>query len=286
MKKFHQNSIDLDKQIENLLSLGLEIPDEKYAKDVLERISYYRLIKAYSVTLKENGKYISGTTFENIAELYLFDMELRHILFPLIEHIEIHLRAVITNYFSLKYGNFGYMEKGNFEKKRDHLRTLEELDKEIGRNKKSPFIKNFKENYEGGKIPLYAVVEVMSFGTLSKMYKNMKSEDKKEIATVFGVSYIFFESWVENLSYVRNLCAHYSRLYGAKLTKAPKLYKEYRKQGASNNTIFASMLILKILSEENLYKKFYSDLLGMFKKYPSVEPKYLGFIPNWENLLS
>ena len=107
MKKFHQAPIDVNEQIENLISLGLEIEDKGYAKSVLNRVSYYRLVKAYSITLKENGKYIEATTFENIVDLYLFDMELRHILFSLIEHIEVHLRAVITNYFSLKYGKFG-----------------------------------------------------------------------------------------------------------------------------------------------------------------------------------
>lgn len=101
MKKSYQPPISIGKQIENLVSLGLEIKDTSYAKDVLNRVSYYRLIKAYSLTLKEDGRYIVGTTFENIVELYLFDMEFRHILFSLIEHIEVYLRDIITNYFSL-----------------------------------------------------------------------------------------------------------------------------------------------------------------------------------------
>ena len=99
MKKSYQAPIDVNEQIENLISLDLQIEDKDYAKSVLSRVSYYRIVKAYSITLKENGKYIEGTTFENIVDLYLFDMELRHILFSLIEHIEVYLRAVITNYF-------------------------------------------------------------------------------------------------------------------------------------------------------------------------------------------
>lgn len=124
-----------------------------------------------------------------------------------------------------------------------------------------------------------------SFGTISKMYKNMENEDKKEISSIFGVDYIYLESWIENLAYVRNICAHYGRLYGAKLTKTPKLYREYLKQGISNNTIFASIINLKILTEEDYYKKFYDDLLVIINKYPSVELKYLGFIEKWESIL-
>lgn len=180
MKKSYQNPISINSQIENLISLKLIVRNKKYAEDVLERISYYRLIKSYSATLKENGKYIDGTTFENIVELYKFDIEIRHILFLLIEHIEVYLRVVITNYFSL--------------------------------------------NYDFGEILLYAAIEVSSFGTLSKMYKNMKNYDKKEISKIFNVDYTYLESWIENIAYVRNICAHYGRLYGVKFIKMPKLY--------------------------------------------------------------
>lgn len=60
---------------------------------------------------------------------------------------------------------------------------------EIGRNSKAPFVRSFRENYEGGNLPIYALVEVFSFGTLSKFYKNMKNPDKKAIAQTFGVRY-------------------------------------------------------------------------------------------------
>lgn len=286
MKKTHQAPIDVNKQIENLIALGLKIENRNYAKSVLNRVSYYRLIKAYSLTLKEEKKYIEGTAFENIVELYLFDMEFRHILFSVIEHIEVHLRAVIANYFSLKYGNFGYKDIENYRNKNFQKSTLKDLEREINRNQKSPFIHNFKENYEDGEIPFYAAIEVSSFGTLSKMHKNMKNEDKREIAKVFNVDYIYLESWIENLSYVRNICAHYGRLYNAKLTKTPRLYREYLKLGISNNTIFASILNLKILANENYYKKFYHDLFSIIHRYPTVDLKQLGFVDNWEKLLS
>lgn len=117
------------------------------------------------------------------------------------------------------------------------------------------------------------------------MYKNMENEDKKEIAKEFEVDYIYLESWIENLSYVRNICAHYGRLYRAKLTKTPKLYKEYLNQGISNNTIFASIINLKILAEDDYYDKFHGDLLEIINKYPSAELNHLGFIRNWQSII-
>ncbi|HFH8898203.1 TPA: Abi family protein [Streptococcus agalactiae] len=286
MKKIYQEPISIENQVKNLIDLGLLVEDKSYAKKILGRISYYRLIKAYSITLKKDGRYISGISFEDIVSLYKFDRELRQLIFEIIEHIEVSLRAVITNYFSLKYGNFGYKDLSNVGKyKNRYKEALNDLERETKRNRRSPFIKNFKDNYEGGEIPLYAVIEVASFGTLSKMYKNMKNEDKSKIAKVFHTDYNYFESWIENFAYIRNICAHYGRLYGAKLTKSPKLYKEYLKNNISNNTIFATLVNLKIVSEEENYKKFYHDLTALIARYENIELRHVGFKENWKELL-
>ena len=87
------------------------------------------------------------------------------------------------------------------------------------------------------------------------------------------------------MSYVRNICAHYGRLYGAKLTKTPKLYKEYLNQVISNNNIFASIINLKILAEDDYYDKFHTDLLEIINKYPSAELNHLEFIRNWQSII-
>ena len=111
---------------------------------------------------------------------------------------------------------------------------LKDIEEEIRRNSKSPFVKNFRTNYKDGKIPMYALVELFSFGTLSKFFKNMKNPDKKAIASTYNVGYTYFESWIESIAFVRNLCAHYGRLYNAKLAKTPILYKQYVRQGIGN----------------------------------------------------
>ena len=47
-QKQHQPPMTIDEQVENLKSLGLIINDEEYAKKILNDISYFRLVKAYS----------------------------------------------------------------------------------------------------------------------------------------------------------------------------------------------------------------------------------------------
>lgn len=285
--KEHQPPMTIDEQIENLKNIGLIVENEEYAKKILNDISYFRLIKAYSLNLKsKNGKYCEKVTFEQIVELYLFNANFRQVIFPEIEKVEINVRCRIANYFAEQYGVLGYLEADNFVNAEYHKMFLDDIEEEIRRNSKAPFVKNFHDNYEGGNLPIYALVEILSFGTLSKFYKNMKNQDKKAIAKSFGVGYTYFESWLESISYVRNICAHYGRLYNAKLSKTPILYKEYSEAGIGNNRIFGVLLCLKHLLKSNDHWNLFVDKIELlFDKYESVDIKTMGFTENWKELL-
>lgn len=277
----------IDEQVENLKSIGLIVDDEEYAKKILNDISYFRLVKAYSLNLKpKNGNYDRETTFREIVDLYLFNANFRQIIFPKIEKIEINVRCRVANYFAEQYGVLGYLETENFANAKYHREFLNDIREEIRRNSKAPFVRNFREHYEGGKLPVYALVEVFSFGTLSKFYKNMHNKDKKAIARTFGVGYTYIESWLESISYVRNICAHYGRLYNAKLSKTPMLYKEYMKAGIGNNRIFGVLLCMKHLLKKDVHwNLFVENIELLFEKYECVKISTMGFPGNWKTLI-
>ena len=114
----------------------------------------------------------------------------------------------------------------------------------------------------------------------------MQNPDKKAVAKSFGVGYTYFESWLESISYVRNICAHYGRLYNAKLSKTPMLYKEYSEAGIGNNRIFGVLLCLKqLLKNDSHWKIFVQNIELLFEKYESVDIKTMGFPENWKELL-
>lgn len=280
-------AMNIEEQIDNLKEMGLIIDDVEYAKSFLNDVSYFRLIKAYSLGLKpKNSDYYTGITFEEIVQLYLFNANFRQLLFAQIEKIEVNLRCRISNYFSIKYGVLGYKDADNFVNGIYYNDFVEDMEKEINRNSKAPFVKNFKTNYENGDIPFYALVELFSFGTLSKFYKNMKNADKKAIASSFGVGYTYLESWIENIAFVRNICAHYGRVYNVNLSKTPILYKQYIADGISNLRVFATLLCIKhILKNDNHWKDFVDQIELLFEKYTSVKPKLMGFPNNWKDLL-
>ena len=286
--KQHQPPMNIDNQIANLKTLGLKIKNEEKAKCFLNDVSYYRFIKAFSLGLKDNNSnYYPNVTFEQITELYLFNSNFRQLLFPQIERIEINLRCRISNYFSCKYGVLGYEDSNNFQNPQYHQIFLEEINHEIDRNSKSPFVKNFKDNYVSGKLPMYALVELFSFGTLSKFFKNLHNDDKKAIANTFGIGYTYLESWFEHLSFIRNICAHYGRLYNATFPKTPTLYKQYSKQNIGNRRIYATLICIKHLSpNDRHWNEFIETISLLIEKYSNINIEYMGFPENWKEILS
>ena len=287
MLKKHQPALTIEEQIENLKSIGLIIDDEAYAKRILNDISYFRLIKAYSLGLKPtNGNYKSDVTFEHIVSLYLFNAHLRKIILSEIERIEVNLRCRTANYFCTKYGVLGYKDPANFNNDTYHAEFLNDVATELSRNANAPFVKNFQTNYEGGDLPFYALVELLSFGSLSKFFKNLKNNDKKTISHQFGVGYTYLESWVESISYVRNICAHYGRLYNAFLSKKPILYSQYTTSGISNKYIFAVILCLKhLLHKDSHWISFVEKLETLINSSSEINIRFLGFPENWAAIL-
>ena len=286
-RKPQQRPLSITDQITNLKNLGLIIEDETAAASFLNEVSYFRLIKAFSLGLKpKNGKYDDGVSFNQIKELYLFNSHFRQLLFVRLEQVEISFRCRTSNYFSSKHGVLSYEDSSLFSNQAYHEKFMQDAKNEIYRNKRAPFIRNFRDNYVDGKVPLYALVEILSFGTLSKFYKNMKNSDKKKIANSYNVPYTYLESWIECFAYIRNICAHYGRLYNAKLTKKPKLFHHDRNKGIDSQRVFGVLICLKYLIGQNHnWESFIEEIDSLFTKYPHVQKEMMGFPVDWKNLL-
>lgn len=155
--------------------------------------------------------------FQKMYLAYSYPASLMPTLFSKIEIIEINLRTRLSNHICENYGVLGYKNPSIMPSKEYHASLMNDVNREIKRNSRSPFIRNFKDNYENGDIPFYALAETLSFGTLSRFYKNLNTDDKATIADLYNLKYSYLESWIETIAYVRNLCAHYGRLYNVKL---------------------------------------------------------------------
>ena len=87
---YDKQPINIDEQLALLQNRGLMIGDIVTAKLQLRNISYFR-IASYLRYMEEDQLhhlYKSGSTFEQAINLYLFDKELRQLIFKAIQDIE------------------------------------------------------------------------------------------------------------------------------------------------------------------------------------------------------
>jgi len=153
------------------------------------------------------------------------------------EQIEIAFRTHISYHVAHTYGSLGYLNSAHFENENYHAAFISELEKEVQRSQEI-FIKHHIEKYNG-QIPVWVAVEVLSFGALSKLFSNMKSDDRNQISrSNYRVPARYLESWLKCLSYLRNICAHYGRLYNRPLTSKPRLDERSKKMGIHQDRVF------------------------------------------------
>ena len=269
--------------------------DEEQASKHLSIISYYRL-KGYWWDMQEdriNHQLKDNSYFEDVIDRYYFDKKLRNILFSAIELIEISLRTKMINHLSLAYGGLWYLNASIFKNTKQFNKTLDALKKEFNRSKEI-FIKEQKRNYPNDDADAWKILEVASFGTLSIMYKNLNDQlpEKSKISKEMGLNISNeLSSWLEAISYVRNIIAHHSRLWSRNMVKK-HTYKLNNPRGAwfSHNItpvqekkpflIISSMIYLCNAIDSNHSVK--NNILSLFDEYPNVPIYKLGFLNKWE----
>lgn len=120
--KYDKSPLTFEQQIELLCDRGLVITDKERAANYLSNISYYRL-SAYMLPLKvrDSDRFIEGTTFDDVLDLYLFDREFRLLIFDVIERLEIAFRTQMSYQPSLTGGSYWFEDRTHF-RNADHWR--------------------------------------------------------------------------------------------------------------------------------------------------------------------
>ncbi len=76
----------------------------------------------------------------------------------------------------------------------------------------------------GLPLPIWVACEVWDFGCMSTLFGGMEETDQDAIARRYGISNgRVFASWIRSLNYLRNVCAHHSRLWNRNIVDQPKL---------------------------------------------------------------
>jgi abortive infection bacteriophage resistance protein len=278
-----------DAQIQKLRERGCEIRDEEFCKRVLSKVNYYRL-SAYFLTYKQgDGKYMPGTSFDKAYRIYEFDRKLRSILFAAVEAVEISIRAEIAYFHAHKYGALGYMDAASHNDKHDHERFCKLFEREVSANATALFVKHHQQKYSGD-FPIWVAVELFTFGMLSRFYADMKTDGQNAIAGMLSTSVANVKSWLHCCTILRNICAHYGRLYFRTFSaipanrNLPKLPDD-----CATDKLFGAVYALRGLFSDKLRWKseFLPSLSALIDEYSDViKLSHIGFPGNWKTLLT
>lgn len=275
----------LDEQINILIDKGLTINDIEKAKSILLRENYffvtgYRFLFVKSYT---DRKFNKGTTFEELYAMFIFDRQLRNILFKNILVFENNLKSIMAYVMSKNHGykEKNYLNKNNFVHDYTKTRQINDLIHKMKRQisingKQHSATSHFIDNY--GYIPLWVVVKVLSFGIVGELYTVLQNEDKREIADIFNIDIDSFQSYLPILANYRNLCAHEDILFNHETQKTiadttfhlqlgiPKVDDEYI---YGKHDIFALLIILKELLTTDDFKMMMNEICYEIDKLSS-----------------
>ena len=287
----------IEQQIEILKTKGLTFNDEENAKEILLNNNYYNIINGYKdlfIAPDTDDKFIEGTSFEEIYALYEFDRHLRTIFLESILKIENSMRTLVAYHFSEVHGADNYLKLANFElfqdtnvsdeKKQNQIRyiqnTIGNINKKIANNiSNTKYINHYMIQY--GYIPLWVLVNILSFGDISTFYKLMKQKERVTVSKNFNIMEYDLTSLLGILCHTRNLCAHDERLYNFKFHSNESINdsiyhsqlnisKDKERYICGKNDLFAVVIALKLLLNQNDYQKFHSKL---FSRIMSIQSK-------------
>ncbi len=313
-----------DTQLRKLRSRGLIITDGSKAKKIIEKENYYNLINGYKALFLDTAysgpdeKYISGTNFNEIYSLYLFDRELRNIYIKYILEIENNVKSVLSHDFSKKYGHDNYLKISNFDttvrkfekvtqaqKNGEIADLIASLQREISHQlkKNSPMVSHYVLDY--GYVPFWVLVNTLSLGTVSTFYSYLKQKDQNDIGRKFNLKPEEMTKILFILAIFRNACAHDERFYNLKSIKRDTTANSIKdnpihsalaiSKNSSNNYIcgkndlFAITIIFKLMLSKTSFNKFIlsvRDQVERLSKKIHVVPvdsvlKEMGFPTNW-----
>ena len=94
-----------------------------------------------------------------------------------------------------------------------HAAAVASLINDVERSREI-FIRHLKANYDELLPPIWAVVEVMSLGQISRWFSHLRhTADRNAIAKGYGLDETLLASFLHHVSIVRNICAHHGRLW-------------------------------------------------------------------------
>jgi len=208
-----------------------------------------------------------------------------------VEKIEVAARAKMAHELSLACGPFWIEDANLFSSAVNFQITLNKVGEEYLRSNED-FILSFKSKYSNPLPPADIILEVTSFGILSRLYRNLKSSKaKRDIAKSFALHDVVFDSWLHSLACVRNMCAHHARVWNSQMKIQPLSPRKPQstwlmdKTAPANRIYYVLSMIIYLLNVINPGHTVKQKLEDLFLKYPNVDRAAMGFPTGWRTEL-
>ena len=300
----------LDEQLNILKTKGLIIKDEDKVRDILFLENYFFVNGYRHIFMKSNKDrtFLENVTFEELYQMFIFDRNLRNILFKNLLIIENNLKSIISYELSKKYGyrEKDYLNPSNFTNDNKEQRRVNDVINKMKRQirvngSKHTATLHYISNY--GYVPLWILVKVLSFGLINELYGILKEEDKEYISEFYHIQKDDLEIYLALLANYRNLCAHEDVVFDHRSQRIIpdnrfhlmlNIKKENDEYINGKNDIFSLIIIMKqMLTKEN-FEDMLNKIEELFTEFDdnvnsiklSKLYKYMGFPENYKDILN
>ena len=290
MRQYTKKPLSIAQQINHLLNHDIIIDNKELSSIQLSTIGYYRL-SAYFLPFKHKQ---TKAHFNDIINLYKFDRKLRLIVIDGIEQIEVAIRSQWCHLMATTFDDsHAYTSCQYFLDPWSHQLQLARVSKQINQSTEV-FINHYKTEYKRPFLPpIWAMVETLTFGELSKWVTNTNSNQvKKSLAQSVGLPTVeIFQSVLHSLCMIRNICAHHGRLWNRLFVKRLPHIKKLRstivttQPAIPDKTIYNYLVvithILQSIEPKNPWK---AELVTHIKQLSNKQQQTMGFPTNWQEL--
>ena len=224
-----------------LIEGGLVVDDEATALAWIEAVGYFHL-KGYLEAFRKNGNFGEATLFEHVLELLKWERSLRSILLTQLGNFELRFKVALVAIIGQGSGT-GYLEWSNFQPgllERWKKILTQVLDREVLRGQER-FIESFNVPDDLALIPLWRLVEVMSFGEVINLYICLDAPHRSAVAQRMAnpdecggmLTAQEFDASLFALRDFRNLAAHFRVLFDKEFWWFPSLSEPNRRLSQS-----------------------------------------------------
>ena len=285
--------LSIDEQIDRLVELGMDVPDRALATRCLSNVSYHKLSaywERFRTVQNPDGTLGFGhsISFSNILNRYLFDQGLRSLLLEAFSYIEVSIKTkwAYELAFVSNGGRFAHLDSSLF--------SPEAYSDLLSKLTASYAQQHPKEAYDFNTLPIWEVAESLTFGQISRWYKNIKEPSTRQsIAYHYDIDEIVLASALRHLTPIRNICAHHERLWDrrfkTKLKIPNRIGNDHTVQtwfNIQNNSLIYNSLVMvaHLMSKVVPHSRWKSRLTDFLNSCPEEYLNPMGFPEGWSSL--